>query len=381
MSAAEEAINNSQIEFKEKRIKYRTVSRFIYLFQGVYVGSSLPSISCITESLTRVFKNDYTHINRMLMLRLLTNLLASNISIKYDLKGPLISPTMACATSLNAIGESYKLIKNNEADVMICGGSENSVHPLVFHSMNKLSTLFNTSHNYTPDKCSRPFDKNRAGFVIGEGSGILVLENLENALKRNAKIYCEVVGYGTFGDAYHLTKPTLDGEGGFRAMGKCILDAGCTPYEINFVNTHSTSTEVGDISELNALKNLFGNKNFRSREYFEKTFENYDFDFNIQNIDAEKLKSLIINANKSQIGHLLGAAGSVESIFGIICMKENLVLDNINTDFPISDIFSFKYSKELKSKHASDKTFNYLMKNSFAFGGVNTSVLYKKYYP
>jgi 3-oxoacyl-[acyl-carrier-protein] synthase II len=290
-----------------------------------------------------------------------------------------MSPTLACATSLNAIGESFKLIKNNDADVMICGGSENSVHPLVYHSMNKLSTLYNSNINHTPEQCSRPFDENRAGFVIGEGSGILILEELEHALNRKANIYCEIVGYGTFGDAYHLTKPTLDGEGGFRAMGKCILDAGCTPYDINFVNTHATSTEVGDISELNALKNLFGNKKFRSREFLEKTFENYDFEFNIEDIDRDKLKSLIINANKTQIGHLLGAAGSVESIFGILCMKENIILDNMNTDKPVSDLFTFKYNKDEKNKNSSDKILNYLMKNSFAFGGVNTSILYKKY--
>jgi 3-oxoacyl-[acyl-carrier-protein] synthase II len=310
----------------------------------------------------------------MLMLRMLTNLLASNISIKFNLKGPVLSPTIACSTSLNSIGESFLKIKNNEADVMVCGGSETSIHPLVFHSMNKLSTLYSSDKNFPPEKCSRPFDVDRSGFVIGEGSGILVLEELSHALNRKAKIYCEVIGYGTYADAYHLTKPTLDGEGGFRAMGKCLLDAGITPDKVNLINTHATSTEVGDTSELNAIKNLFGNKKFANFDNFKKTFESFDFDFKIDDItlDREKLKQLVINSNKTQIGHLLGAAGSVESIFAIKTMLENIFLDNINTDKPITDLFNFKYEHK-------NENFSYVMKNSFAFGGVNTSVLYKKY--
>lgn len=369
MSAAEEAVRDSKINFTDRRSKFRT---------GVYLGSSLPSLSCISESLKKVYQNDYTHINRMLMLRMLTNLLASNVSIKYDLRGPIISPTMACATSLNSIGESYRLIKNNTADVMVCGGSENSIHPLVFHAMNKLNTLYSSSRNYPAEKASRPFDLDRAGFIIGEGSGVLILEDLEHALKRNAEIYCEIVGYATYGDAFHLTKPTVSGEGGFRAMAGCLLEADLSPYDVNFVNAHATSTEIGDTSELNALKHLFGNKKYKDKEYFHREIDNFEFDVssgqNInEDLDNDKLKSLVINSNKTQIGHLLGAAGSVESIFAILAMKNQTVLDNINTDNPVSDLFSFKYNNQSRT------IFNYALKNSFAFGGVNTSVLYKRW--
>jgi 3-oxoacyl-[acyl-carrier-protein] synthase II len=312
----------------------------------------------------------------MLMLRMLTNLLASNISIKYDLRGPLISPTLACATGLNAIGESYNKIKNNDADVMICGGSENSVHPLVFHSMNKLNTLYSSNKIFSANEASRPFDEDRAGFIIGEGSGILVIEELNHAIKRNAKIYCEIKGYATYGDAYHMTKPTLDGEGGFRAMAKCLIDANMRPSDINFINAHATSTEIGDVSELNALKNLFGNRKYEDFEYFKKSFEDYDFNFNLDDkeLDKDRLQNLIINCNKAQIGHLLGAAGSVESIISILSLNENHPLDNINTNKPLSSLFKLRYDTNESTKH----NLKHVMKNSFAFGGVNTSILFGK---
>jgi 3-oxoacyl-[acyl-carrier-protein] synthase II len=342
----------------------------------VYVGSSLPSLNCISESIKKAYSNDYTHINRMLMLRMLTNLLASNISIKYDLRGPLLSPTMACATGLNAIGESYNLIKNNDADVMICGGSENSVHPLVFHSMNKLNTLYSSNKNFSATESSRPFDADRSGFIIGEGSGILVIEELSHAIKRKSNIYCEIKGYATFGDAYHMTKPTIDGEGGFRAMAKCLIDANVEPACVNLINAHATSTEIGDISELNALKNLFGNKKFNEFENLKKCFDDYDFNFSLdeQQLDKQKLKNLLINCNKSQIGHLLGAAGSVESIISILSLVENTSLNNINTHNPISELFNLRYDTNSPMK----QNLQYVMKNSFAFGGVNTSILYGK---
>ncbi len=312
----------------------------------------------------------------MLMLRMLTNLLASNISIKYDLRGPLLSPTLACATGLNAIGESYNIIKNNDADVMICGGSENSIHPLVFHSMNKLNTLYSSDRNYRAEEASRPFDAYRSGFIIGEGSGILVLEEYNHAKSRNAHIHCEVKGYATFSDAYHLTKPTLDGEGGFRAMAKCLIDGNIVPGDVDLINAHATSTEVGDLSELNALKNLFGNKEYESFEFFKKSIEDLEFNFGLtdEKLDKERLRKLIINGNKSQIGHLLGAAGSVESIISILSLKNNVALDNLNTDKPVSNLFNFKYDTNSSNKY----NLRYAIKNSFAFGGVNTSILFDK---
>lgn len=194
-------------------------------------------------------------------------------------------------------------------------------------------------------------------------------------MRRNANIYCEVVGYASYGDAFHLTRPREDGEGGYRTMAKCMVDAGVTPYDVNFVNCHATSTETGDLSELAALKNLFGNMRYKDFEYFKESILNYEYDLNLSEeiVDKERLKLIIINANKTHIGHLLAAAGSVESIFTILCMKNNKVLSNMNTEKPISSFFNFQYDKENEVK------FMYGLKNSFAFGGVNTSVLFKKY--
>ncbi len=312
---------------------------------------------------------------------MLTNLLSSNVSIKFKLKGPLLSPTLACATGLNAIGESYSILKNNKADVMVCGGSEVAVHPLVFHSMNKLSTLYSTNKVLPPEKSSRPFDKDRAGFIIGEGSGVLILEDLEHAKKRGAKIYCEVVGYATFGDAFHLTKPTLDGIGGYRAMAECLLEANITPYEVDIINSHATSTEIGDISELNAIRNLFGNSKYKNLKTFENEIKQFKFDSlteekNSDYLDLERLRSIFISANKTQIGHLLGAAGSVESIFAILSLNNKELIDNFNTENPIDESFCFRSQHIPASKNLK---FRYVLKNSFAFGGVNTSILYKIY--
>lgn len=217
---------------------------------------------------------------------------------------------------------------------------------------------------------------------MGMGSGILILEELNHALKRNAPIFCEILSYGTYGDAYHITKPMSDGEGGFRAMAKCIMDSNLIPSDIKFINCHATSTDVGDLSELNALKNLFGNKKYNDKNYFYDSIKNFEYEFNLQEdeLDKENLKQLILNANKSQIGHLIGAAGSVESIFSILSMYENKIIDNINTNKPISDLFNFRYQDDIYNDPQFIKNkLQYCLKNSFAFGGINTSVLFKKY--
>jgi 3-oxoacyl-[acyl-carrier-protein] synthase II len=200
----------------------------------------------------------------------------------------------------------------------------------------------------------------------------LVLEEYNQAIRRGARIYCEVVGYATYGDAYHITKPTELGEGGYRTMAKALYDAKVSPYEIKLINCHATSTDVGDSSELNALTNLFGNPRFRDLDYFRKTVEEYKYEFNSKEIDNDRLKEIYINCNKTYFGHLLGAAGSVESIFGILAMMDKKKISNVNTDNPISDLFTFKYPNQ------DDKNeIKFCLKNSFAFGGVNASVLYK----
>jgi 3-oxoacyl-[acyl-carrier-protein] synthase II len=233
-----------------------------------------------------------------------------------------------------------------------------------------LNTLC-TSSDKLPNTISRPFDKDRSGFVIGEGSGILVLEEYERAKRRDAKIYCEIVGYATYGDAYHITRPTENGEGGYRTMAKAIFDADITPYDIDLINCHATSTDVGDLSELNALTNLFGNSRFKDKDYFKQTIQEYNYEYKINEFDKARLLNLVINCNKTFFGHLLGAAGSVESIFGILALKNNKRLNNVNTTNPISNYFKFHYDE------ADNNILKYCLKNSFAFGGVNTSILYK----
>lgn len=253
-----------------------------------------------------------------------------------------------------------------------------------------MNTLYLSNKAFPVEECSRPFDNDRGGFIIGEGSGVLVLEEFNHALKRNAKIYCEIKGYGSFGDAHHLTKPMENGEGGFRAMLKCLVDANIKPQDIDVINCHATSTEVGDLAELNAIKNLFGNKklnleNKANELFYDENFEVENIEENNENFNKEKLKNLVLSANKTYFGHLLGAAGAVESIFSILSIKDNFIIDNKNTNNPISNLFNFRYKESDFSKYnlennlGSNKVITYVLKNSFAFGGVNTSILYKKF--
>jgi 3-oxoacyl-(acyl-carrier-protein) synthase len=211
---------------------------------------------------------------------------------------------------------------------------------------------------------------------------VLVVEELNHALSRNAKIYCEIAGFGSFGDAYHLTKPMENGEGGYRAMIKCLVEAKAMPAEIDMINCHATSTEVGDLAELNAIKNLFGNKKLNEKSKLLESFENFaieNIEENSDFFDKENLKKLILSANKTFIGHLLGAAGSVESIFSILSLKNNHIVNNINTKAPVSDNFEFNYGETDFRKMRNDNEIKYVIKNSFAFGGVNSAILFKKF--
>ena len=241
--------------------------------------------------------------------------------------------------------------------------------------------MYHSDKKYLPEESSRPFDVDRGGFIIGEGSGILVLEELNHAINRNAKIYCEITGYASYGDAYHLTKPRENGEGGYRSMLKCLVEGNILPEEVDVINCHATSTEVGDLSEIAAIRNLFGNSDFNNKNILQEKFQNFE----IENLEEknekfskEKLKKLVLTANKTYIGHLLAAAGSVESIFSIKSMQENFIVDNKNTKNPIVDYFNFNIPNS-NFKEVYKKDIKYVIKNSFAFGGVNTSVLYKRF--
>ena len=273
--AAHEAFLDSGFEVNEENS----------LRSGVMVGSGIGGLDTIYKNSSILDNQGIRKISPFFIPSSLINLLSGHISIKFNLKGPNSSPVTACATGTHAIGDSFTLIKNDKADLMVCGGAEAAICPLGIAGFSAARALCDTFNN-DPTKGSRPWDKDRSGFVMGEGAGVLVLEELEHAQKRNAQIYGEVKGYGLSGDAYHITKPTEDGSGGFRAMEMALKESKINKDDIQYVNAHGTSTPVGDMIELSAVERLFGAN-----------------------------ENLFMSSNKSAIGHLLGAAGAVEAVF------------------------------------------------------------------
>jgi len=274
----------------------------------------------------------------------LINLVSGNLSIKYGFKGPNHAVVTACSTGAHAIGDESRLIQLGDADVMIAGGAESALCRIGmagFAAARALSTNFND----TPERASRPWDKDRDGFVMGEGAGIVVLEEYEHAKKRGAKIYAEIVGYGLTGDGYHITSPHPEGRGGFRAMRTALSRAGLNPEDIDYINAHGTSTPMGDEIELTAVKQLFGDA-------------------------ADKLS---MSSTKSSIGHLLGAAGSVEAIFSILAMRDGIVPPTLNLDNPSKTL-----GIDLVPYTAKKRQVNAVLSNSFGFGGTNASLIFKK---
>ncbi|CAI5758788.1 unnamed protein product [Candida verbasci] len=320
---------------------------------GVAVGSGMGSFQDIYDNSTAFHTFGYKKIQPLFIPKLLNNMAAGNISIKYGLKGPLHSVSTACATGVQSIGDAYNFLKNDYCDVMICGGTESSVHPLALGAFARARSV-TTNFNDEPEKASRPFDGNRSGFVMSEGCGILILEKLENAIKRGLNeqnIYGEIVGYGLSGDAYHITAPREDGDGAYNAMDQAIKRGKINSNDVDYVNAHATSTVVGDRAENNAMMRLFD-------------------------------KSITVSATKSSTGHLLGAAGAIESIFTIMSVKTReipptLNLDNLgqHEDDDFNQFTRFDYVPN-KSKIMD---INYALCNSFGFGGVNSSILFKKF--
>ncbi len=308
---------------------------------GVMVGSGIGGLDTIYKNSSILDNQGIRKISPFFIPSSLINLLSGHISIKYNLKGPNSSPVTACATGTHAIGDSFTIIKNDKADLMICGGAEAAICPLGISGFSAARALCDT-FNDQPEKGSRPWDRDRSGFVMGEGAGVLVLEELEHAKKRNAKIYGEVKGYGMSGDAFHITKPSEDGNGGYRAMEMALKESQLNPDEIEYVNAHGTSTQVGDTIELSAVEKLFGSN-----------------------------KNLFMSSNKSAIGHLLGAAGAVEAVFSLKSIQTKtlpptLNLDNPDTNSNINLIPHVSISKSVKN----------IISNSFGFGGTNASLIF-----
>ena len=311
------------------------------LNSGVMVGSGIGGLDTIYKNSSILDNQGIRKISPFFIPSALINLLSGHISIRYNLKGPNSSPVTACATGTHAIGDSFTLIKNGKADLMVCGGAEAAICPIGIAGFSAARALCDT-FNDSPSKGSRPWDKDRSGFVMGEGAGVLVLEELEHAKKRNAKIYAEVKGYGLSGDAFHITKPSEDGSGGFRAMQMALKESKLGSDKINYINAHGTSTPVGDIIELSAVEKLFGSN-----------------------------ENLFMSSNKSAIGHLLGAAGAVEAVFSLKSLETKTLPPTLNLDNPDT---STKIN--LIPHEPISESIDNLISNSFGFGGTNASLIF-----
>lgn len=313
---------------------------------GVQIGSGIGGLPEIEESVPVLIEKGYKRISPYFIPMTLINLTSGHVSIKYGFRGPNHSAVTACSTGVHAIGDAARLIKYGDADVMVAGSAEAAVCELGVGGFAAARAL-STAYNDTPEKSSRPWDKNRDGFVMGEGAGIVVLEELEHAKKRGAKIYAEVIGYGLSGDAYHITSPHPEGRGGYDAMENALRDAKINGEEIDYINAHGTSTPMGDIIELNAVKRLFG----------------------------EHVHTLSMSSTKSSIGHLLGAAGSVETIFSILSIRDQIVPPTLNLDDPEDDCKGI----DLVPYRAKERKVTTALSNSFGFGGTNATIIVKAY--
>jgi 3-oxoacyl-[acyl-carrier-protein] synthase II len=309
---------------------------------GVMIGSGIGGLPGIAEAAITLHERGPRRISPFFIPSSLINLASGNVSIRYGFKGPNHAVVTACSTGAHAIGDAARLIVLDDADVMVCGGTEAAICRLGlagFAAARALSTNFNDD----PPRASRPWDQDRDGFVMGEGAGILVLEELEHAKARDARIYAEVLGYGMSGDAYHLTAPAEDGNGAFRSMRNALKSARLAPDSIDYINAHGTSTPLGDEIELGAVKRLFGDHAYK----------------------------LSMSSTKSAIGHLLGAAGSAEAIFAILALRDGVVPPTLNLDNP-----SPSCDIDLVAKHARERRVKYVLSNSFGFGGTNASLIF-----
>ena len=309
---------------------------------GVSVGSGIGGLKTIYENCIELANSGPRHISPFFIPKCIINMAAGHISIKYGLRGPNVAMVTACATGAHSIGEGVRLIQHGDADIMVCGGCEGAVGKIGvagFSAMKALST-----RNDDPAHASRPWDRDRDGFIMSEGAGILVLEEYEHAVARGAKIYAEVAGYGLSGDAYHITAPAEGGEGGARAMAAALKDAELSPADVNYINAHGTSTGLGDIGELTAVKNMFGGT------------------------------GACMSSTKSMTGHLLGAAGAVEAIFCVMAIRDGIVPPTINLENPIEEVGDFDLVPNVAKKRKVDVA----LSNSFGFGGTNASLVMKK---
>ena len=335
IAAAQQAVDDSGFvaETEEQRCR-----------SGVMIGSGIGGLNTIYENSLILESKGPRRISPFFIPAALINLISGQVSIRFGFKGPNHAPVTACATGAHAIGDAARLIAFDDADVMVAGGSEAAICRLGIAGFAAARAL-STGYNDDPERASRPWDIGRDGFVMGEGAGVVVLEEYEHAKARGAKIYAEMIGYGLSGDAHHITAPADDGDGGFRAMTGALKRAGIAIEDIDYVNAHGTSTPLGDEIELGAVKRLFG-----AHAY-----------------------SIAMSSTKSAIGHLLGAAGAVESIFSILAIRDGVVPPTLNLENP-----SAGCDINLVPKVAQERTVNIALSNSFGFGGTNASLIFRK---
>lgn len=334
VAASKMAVSSSKLNLEEI-----DNSRF-----GVCIGSGIGGMETLEAQHQTLKEKGPGRVSPFFVPMMISNIAAGNVSIAFNAKGPNITVVTACASGTNAIGEAYKIIQRGDAELMISGGTEASITPLAFAGFCAMKAL--STRNDDPKSASRPFDKERDGFVMSEGAGILILEELEHALKRGAHIYAEMAGYGTAGDAYHITAPDPEGDGAYRAMQAAVSDAGIKPEEIDYINAHGTSTEMNDKLETMAIKRLMG----------------------------EYAKDVTISSTKSMTGHMLGAAGAIEAAACIMAINENVIPPTINYTIPDENCdLNYAPNKSV------NKNVEYAMSNSLGFGGHNATIILKKY--
>jgi 3-oxoacyl-[acyl-carrier-protein] synthase II len=312
---------------------------------GCIIGSGIGGLKSLSDQHTVLMNKGPGRISPFMIPMMISNMASGFVSMEFNLRGPNFATVSACATACHAIGEAWRMIRLDEADAFLAGGAEAAVVPLGvggFAAMKALST-----RNDEPTRASRPFDKDRDGFVMGEGAGVILIEELEHALKRNARIYCEVVGYGLTADAYHMTSPPPDGEGAVRCMRIAMEKAGINPDDVDYVNAHGTSTGMGDVCETKAIKTVFG---------------------------AHAKDGLVVSSTKSMTGHLLGAAGSVETAICALAIRDSIIPPTINLDEadPECDL-------DYAPHKAREKKVRIALNNSFGFGGHNATLIVREY--
>jgi len=309
---------------------------------GVAIGSGIGGLPNIETQHSALLAGGARKVSPFFVPSTIINMISGNLSIKFGLKGPNYSITTACTTGTHNIGDAARVVQYGDADVMICGGAEMATSPLGLAGFGAARAL--STRNEAPAEASRPWDRERDGFVLGDGAGVMVLEELEHAKARGARIYCELAGYGMSGDAHHITQPAENGEGAMRCMRNALQDAGMNPDEVDYINAHGTSTLAGDIAETNAIKSLFPN----ARD------------------------SLLVSSTKSMTGHLLGAAGGIEAVFSVLSIRDNVAAPTINLHNPDEGC-----DLDYVANEAREQTINASLSNSFGFGGTNGTVVFR----